>query len=212
MSPLRIAPNDSSLAHAMAGRTVGKSYNAMNGKIDRYVQKQTGTKRTSIPKNPLQRMRDLVGDHLISETVTRATGTRAKWEALYLLPHDGGFIVEIVRFDKGHPQTAHVGRIHHHFVARYMQRTGGSSDLSAALPAIKEMAWGAYRLAIIVDRADGGIEVCSRAGAALGDIEDGFVHLKTWVDASTASDPGLRRMCAKATVENLFTRHTPKGN
>jgi hypothetical protein len=187
---LRIAANDSTLAHIAAGR-------GMQAEVGRWLSRAASV-CTSFPKI----MRDL-GPWVICSSVKRPIGSRQMWWVLVMVATSRGYVAVLLDRKGGQSmRMAPVASVTSHAVARFMQRTLNSGDVQAVREALKPVLLGLWNFVYerhFYEHPPEGttIKIITGDGALLGEWADGYVQFRTWVSAATCSDHAIRASAAR---------------
>ncbi len=197
---VRIAPNDSGLAHGAARAGIDALHDRSAALYARLHGK--GVKDAS------RALRRHYGDLLLVEQIDRAAGSRARalWIALDADQAGEGLtpLRIAIRYARGHgglTVSEFPLRVTRHTIARLMQRSLNHADVAAAGPVLLHHLGEAAALieGDTLRRGDR-VRTASRTGAVLWKARaiDGKLILQgqTWLDASNA-DPGIGAACAE---------------
>ena len=190
---MRIAANDSGLAHGVV-KSLGAQADDMAERIVRKLQKVRNAEQFMVAVS------QHFGDRIIGATVTKKLiGSRARIACIAFEPLlSGDFALLRIVFTNKHPrvvveQAAVI--LEKHAVARFLHRTQGTADVSAAVGALAPYV--ARLLVTMRDRVEGSTcAVSGPSGELRARYERGALRIKTWIGAERATPTLEVRMAA----------------
>lgn len=179
----RVAKNDPTLAHALAGRLVQDvkehQLRAMYRERERYGK-----------TSKFKAIKRAFGDDFLTAHVIRPNGERADWSIYGLFAGtDCVFIDGISRTRTGGIKSGHLVMFSKHAVARAAQRTIGEVSWESMRKLIKPYAVGLLNVPELLSEMAARasfrqVVIISNSGAFLGVLERGVLTFRTYVDRS----------------------------
>jgi hypothetical protein len=202
---IRIAANDSTLAHAMAYGQIKKLRDETQKLVDR-LQSLQGKTRV---RQGAKLLREHFGKLLLIEEAIRLKGSRPRgWWLALDASVDGGsdMVVVLMDVDKDGWQCRDLMlRLSSHAVARLMQRTTGSSCLQRFAEALRVHIFGVLPMAHRATQAQR-ITTYGGTGAMVWLPYEGGLRATTWLAVESMADESLARLCRKQGMTHLGVR------
>lgn len=181
---MRISRNDPTLASA-----VGKAIR------NAAATEQLTKARTALNSGKsLKTALKAFGDNIVFQHTEKAHGDRCRWALVVALHTPTGILLVLIGRWRADKLLRPLAFVTGHAIDRCLQRTICRGDLSA----IKEAIYP--QLSVLAkqffdhgpDAYAGSVKLISAHGALLGQVEEGCLIFKTWVDAETCADPEIR--------------------
>lgn len=193
---MKIAQNDTTLAHSVANRIYAKEAVLFDSNINTAIHSKT--------KSNYKRFVTGFGDNIISTVMIKPNGSREQWSVIGLAWDDNHIKMVINVCIKARVSTGTLAEFSTHAIARMIQRTINNDDVSNIKENVGKLCQGLLGIILrenLLNTAGvtEGVKVAlyMKEGMFLGTYTDKTFYFKTWLDAENASNPQVTALCNK---------------
>lgn len=183
---IRIAQNDPATAHGVSSTLIATEA------TERLKAFRAAVRQT---KNPLAIAQKTFRENITGCHVVRPNGSRALWAMGAVDFVDGEANLISIEHRNGRTDAILLAKVTKHAIARALQRTVGEDDIAA----VRQLLWP-FLIGVERHRANFGpgktmkqAMVIRSNGILLGELQDGVLTFKTFLNPETCSDPWLAK-------------------